>query len=100
MLLIQAGRRLARDVRELPSATIVGFGVMALAGVMEVLFYLAAGTMAGHDHGGFAPEKGAHLLGIIGMVLTLAGVVIEGARRPTRRLSAHTTGGLDPHAHR
>jgi hypothetical protein len=99
MLVIQAGNRLARDVRELPSLTVVGFGVIALAGVMEVLLYLAAGNLAGHLHGGFAPEHGAHLLGIIGMVLTLAGVIYDATRRPTRRSSA-TTGGLEPHAHR
>jgi hypothetical protein len=88
MLVIQAAKRLARDVRELPSVTVVGFGVMALAGVMAVLLHLAAGNQAGHLHGGFAPVQGAHLLGLIGMVLTLSGVVIEGARRPTRRASA------------
>jgi hypothetical protein len=88
MLVIQAVERLARDVRELPSVTVVGFGVLALAAVMEILLYLAAGTRAGHLHGGFAPEQGAHLLGLIGMVLTLSGVVFEGARRPTRRASA------------
>ena len=79
--------------------TVVGFGVMALAGVMEVLLYLAAGNQGGHLHGGFAPEQGAHLLGIIGMVLALAGVIHDAARRPTRRSSANS-GGLDPHAHR
>jgi hypothetical protein len=100
MLVIQAaGRRLARDLGELPSLTIVGFGVMALAAVMGVLLYLAAGTMPGHLHGGFAPERGAHLVGVIGMVLTLAGVLIERARRPIRRSSAKT-GGLESHAHR
>jgi hypothetical protein len=98
MLVIQAVRRLAADAKELPSLTVVGFGVMALAGVMEVLLYLAAGSQAVHSHGGFAPERGAHLLGITGMVLTLAGIFIE-ARRPIRRSSAKT-GGLDPHAHR
>ena len=99
MLVIEAGTRLARDVRELPSVTVVGFGVIALAGVMEVLLYLAAGAMAGHLHGGFAPEKGAHLLGIIGMVLVLAGVIRDAVRRPTRRSSAKS-GGLNPHAPR
>jgi hypothetical protein len=99
MLVIQAARRLAADAKELPSLTVVGFGVLALAGVMEVLLFLAAGTQTGHVHGGFAPERGAHLLGITGMVLALAGVVNEAVRRPTRRLSA-TTGGSDPHAHR
>jgi len=99
MLVIQAVRRLAADAKELPSLTVVGFGVMALAGVMEVLLYLAAGSATGHVHGGFAPERGAHLLGITGMVITLAGVVIEAARLSTRRSSA-TTGGLVPHAHR
>jgi hypothetical protein len=98
MLVIQAVRRLAADAKELPSLTVVGFGVMALAGVMEVLLYLAAGSQAVHSHGGFAPERGAHLLGITGMVLTLAGIFIE-ARRPIRRSSAKT-GGLDPHAYR
>ncbi|HKO33053.1 MAG TPA: hypothetical protein VJY85_04855 [Candidatus Limnocylindria bacterium] len=99
MLLIQVGNRLARDARALPSVTVVGFGVIALAGVMEVLLYLAAGDPAGHLHGGFAPERGAHLLSIIGMVLALAGVLHEAARQSTRRSSAKT-GGLNPHAHR
>jgi hypothetical protein len=99
MLVIQIGNRLARDFRELPSVTVVGLGVLALAAVMEVLLYLATGKPAGHLHGGFAPEQGAHLLGIIGMVLALAGVINDAARHPTRRSSAKT-GGLDPHAHR
>ncbi len=99
MLLIQAGNRLARDARELPSVTVVGFGVVALAGAMEVLLYLAAGHHGAHVHGGFAPEQGAHLLGLIGMVLALAGVIHDAVRRPTRRSSANS-GGLDPHAHR
>jgi len=99
MLLIQAGNRLARDARELPSVTVVGFGVIGVAGVMEVLLYLAAGHPGGHQHGGFAPEQGAHLLGIIGMVLTLAGVFDDAVRHPTRRPSA-MTGGLKPNAHR
>jgi hypothetical protein len=99
MLVIQAARRLAADAKELPSLTVVGFGVMALAGVMEVLLFLAAGTQGGHVHGGFTPERGAHLLGITGMVLTLAGIVNEAARRPTRRSSA-TSGGSETHAHR
>ena len=55
---------------------------------MEVLLYLAAGNPGGHPHGGWAPEQGAHLLGIIGMVLALAGVISEAARHPTRRSSA------------
>ena len=99
MLVIQAVRQLAVDAKELPSVTVVGFGVMALAGVLEVLLFLAAGSQAGHLHGGFAPERGAHLLGITGMVITLAGVVLEAARPPTRRTSAKT-GGLHSHAHR
>src|SRR6186997_2349982 len=99
MLLIQAGNRLARDARELPSVTVVGFGVIGLAGVMEALLYLAAGDPGGHQHGSFAPEQGAHLLGIIGMVLTLAGVINDAVRHPTRRSSA-MTGGPKPNAHR
>lgn len=98
MLVIQAVRRLAADAKELPSLTVVGFGLLALAGVMEVLLFLAAGSQAVHSHGGFAPERGAHLLGITGMVLTLAGVLNE-ARHPTRRSSA-TSGGSHPHANR
>ena len=52
---------------------------------MEVLLYLAAGNLAGHLHGGFAPEHGAHLLGVIGMVLTLAGVIHALAIQPAAR---------------
>ena len=99
MLVIQAVKRLAADAKELPSLTVVGFGVMALAGVMEVLLFLAAGSQTGHMHGGFAPERGAPLLGITGMVITLAGVVIEAARHPSRRSSAPLRGS-DSHAHR
>src|SRR5262245_34483173 len=99
MLVIHSAKRLAADAKELPSLTVVGFGVLALAGVMEILRYLAAGAATGHSHGGFAPERGAHRLGITGMVLTLAGIVNEAARRPTRRSSA-TSGGLKTHAHR
>ena len=45
-----------------------------------------AGAEAHHHEIGFSlQEHGAHLMGLIGMVVALAGVVIDGARRPRRK---------------
>jgi hypothetical protein len=76
---------------------LVGLALMAVAGVLDVVVHT---TGAGH-HGSTAAgsEHIAHLLGIAGMTLVLAGVVIHGARRH-RRPRAANHGGLDPNAPR
>ncbi len=71
---------------------------MVVDGVLDVAVHLMTDVHAGH-HGHFGPEHLAHLLGIAGMFLVLAGVVIDGARRQLRQRAARN-GGFDSHAHR
>src|SRR5688572_29913209 len=97
MLTLETARRLLGEIRDLPAASRAGLLVMVIAGVIDVLVHLASGDHGGH-HGSYA-EHAAHLLGVVGMVLVLAGVVIDGARRQLRRAAAKP-GGLDPNAHR
>lgn len=95
--MIEVPRGILRELRGLPAASRAGVALMVVAGAVDVVVHLVAGENAGHH--GFGPEHGAHLLGVVGMVLVLAGVVIHGARRQLRRAAAKP-GGLDPNAHR
>lgn len=85
------------EVRDLPLVSRIGLLLMVAAGSLDVIVHLASGDHAGHQ--GFGPEHAAQLIGVVGMVLVLAGVVIHGARRQFRRAAAKP-GGLDPNAHR
>lgn len=99
MLTIEVARQTAVEVRSLPAMSRAGLVVMAAALALDVAIHLASDGHAGHEHAG--PEQLAHLLGIVGMVLVLAGVVIHGVRRQLRRApGAAKPGGLDPNAHR
>ena len=98
MLTIEALRRAAADIRALPSVTRLGLAVMVVAGVPVVTLPLAGA--GGHHAGHAGAEHLAHLAAIVGMVLVLAGVVIDGARRQlARRRSGAVPGGLSD-AHR
>lgn len=76
---------------------LVGLGLIAAGGVLDVVMHL--GSMDHHVHEGFGSEHLAHLVGIAGMFVVLAGVVVHGARRQ-RRSRAANHGGLDRNAHR
>jgi hypothetical protein len=97
MLTIDIGKRLVLDAGASPALSRVGLLLMVAAGAFDVVVHLAAGEHAGHH--GFGLEHAAHLLGVVGMVLVLAGVVAYGACRQLRRV-AIKPGGLDPNAHR
>ena len=97
MLTIESMKPLVREVGALPVLSRLGLLVMFAAGAFDVLVHLTAGEHAGHH--GFGLEHAAHLLGVVGMVLVLTGVVIDGARRQLRRAAAKP-GGLDSNAHR
>ena len=97
MLTIELSRRVAREAAALPELSRVGLLLILVAGAIDVLLHLAAGEHAGHD--GSGSEHLAHLLGVVGMVLVLAGVLTDGARRQLRRPAAKP-GGVDPNAHR
>jgi len=76
---------------------LAGLLVMAVGGLLDVVIHLAQ-TAHAHD-ADVVSEHLAHLVGIAGMSLVLAGLVLHGARRH-RRPRAARTGGLDSHAHR
>ena len=94
MLAIQ---RQVKELRRIPLVSMLGLVVMVFAGVFDVVVHMLGSPHAGHHE--FGPEQLAHLLGIAGMVLILAGVVIDGARRQLRQRAARN-GGFDGHAHR
>jgi hypothetical protein len=95
MLTIERTRRLSHELSALPVLTRIGLALIVFAGAFDVAVHLAAGQHAGHT--GIAHV--AHLVGIAGMALVMAGVVIHGVRRQPRRAAAKP-GGLDPNAHR
>jgi len=97
MLTIESGKQLILEAGDFPVLSRIGLLLMVAAGAFDVVVHLAAGEHAGHHD--FGPEHAAHLVGVVGMVLVLAGVVVHGARRQLRRAAA-TRGGLDPNAHR
>jgi hypothetical protein len=84
--------------RRLPLAMILGLALMAIGGVLDVAIHLA--QVDHHVQAGFASEHAAHVVGIAGMTLVLAGVVTHGVRHTTRRRRAANQGGPDSHAHR
>jgi hypothetical protein len=97
MLTIEHGKRFVLEATAFPALSRVGLLLMLAAGAFDVLVHLVSGERAGHHGNGL--EHATHLLGVVGMVLVLAGVVIHGARRQLRRAAAKP-GGLDPNAHR
>ena len=95
MLMIERLNAVLAELGTLPAASRVGVVVIVIAGVTDVAVHLFGADPGAHDHG-FAAEHLAHLMGIAGMVLVLAGVIAHGARRHHRR----ATGGLDRNAPR
>ena len=84
-------------LRRLPPLILIGLLVMATGGVLDVVIHLGP---AGHgSHSSLATEHLAHMVGVAGMSLVLAGLVLHGARRH-RRPRADRHGGLDTNAHR
>jgi hypothetical protein len=84
-------------LRRLPPLMLIGLLVMATGGVLDVVIHLGP---PGHGaHSSLATEHLAHVVGVAGMSLVLAGLVLHGARRHLRpRADRH--GGLDTNAHR
>ena len=84
MLAIHRVRRLPRP----PLAILPGLVLMAAGGVLDVVVHLS--SVSHHADASFGGEHLAHLIGIAGMVLVLAGVVAHGARRHRRQRAAAT----------
>ena len=82
----------------MPPVSKLGLALMVFAGVLDVVVHVAGDGHTGHHHE-LGPEHLAHFLSIAGMVLVLAGVVTDGARRQLRRRAVRN-GGFDANAHR
>lgn len=77
----------------------VGLVLVVLSAVLDVIVTVAGGGHAGRH--GLLPEHTAHLIGLVGMVLVLAGVVGFGVRRHLdRRQRAAARSGGPSHAPR
>lgn len=80
------------------------FGLLViLAGLLLNALVILAVPSTGHQHhtGSGLTEHTAHLVAAVGMALTLAGVVIDGARRQLQRRRVPATSERSPsHAHR
>lgn len=85
-------------LRRLPLPMVIGLALMAAGGVLDLVIHL--GPVDHHAHGAVLSAHGAHVVGIAGMALVLASLVLHGARHHQRRASAATQGGPDSNAHR
>lgn len=78
MLTIETG---GRSLRALPALSRVGLAVLVFGGLADLVAHLGLPAEAAHGHGFSAAEVEAHLIVLVGMVLILLGVVIDGVRR-------------------
>ena len=90
MLSIDALREAARRLSNLPAVIAVGLLVIAIGLGLDGAVHLAA---AGDHATGFGPlEHAAHAVVVVGMALTLAGIVTDGVRA-TKKTAAGPTDG-------
>lgn len=80
----------------MPGLSHLGFFLMVVGLVVSIVMSLGA---APHQHAGHAAPLG-HLVALLGMALTLAGVVIDGARRQRIARRTRAAQGGSTHAHR
>jgi hypothetical protein len=63
-----------------PLLALIGVGVAILGLGLDTVVHLTAAEVHHHEIGFSWEEHGAHLVGLLGMVIALAGVVIDGVR--------------------
>ncbi len=86
-----------------PLVSILGMAVIGAGLVVDLVVHLTLPAVSHHHaHASFSlSEHAAHLVVMVGMALTLAGVVIDGARRHIQRRELPVpTERSDSHAHR
>jgi hypothetical protein len=64
-----------------PLLALVGVAIAITGLGLDTFVHLTAVEAHHHEIGFSLQEQGAHLVGLIGMVIALAGVVIDGVRR-------------------
>ena len=91
MLSIDALRDAVRQPVGIP--TVVAIGVLVIVIGVGVDFVVHAFVAHEHAEGGLDPsEHMAHLVVVVGMAITLAGVVADGVRRQVRSTSSSADG--------
>jgi hypothetical protein len=68
-----------------PLLALLGVAIALVGLGADAIVHLGAAEAHHHEIGFSLEEHGAHLVGLIGMTVALAGVVIDGARRPRRK---------------
>jgi len=87
MLSIDALREAVRQLSGIPN--VVAIGVLVIVIGVGVDLVVHAFVAHGHADAGFDPsEHMAHLVVVVGMAITLAGVVADGVRRQVRSTSS------------
>ena len=80
MLALQRAKEAVRVLETVPRLVVAGLLVMALGGGLDLVVHLAPAQE--HVQTGLHPQEHlAHLVGIVGMALIWAGVVLDGVRR-------------------
>jgi glutamate-1-semialdehyde aminotransferase len=89
-----AVHRIRADLRALPPVIRTGLAVVGFGGLADVVTHLSfAGP--GEPGGHTAAQLSAHAVAFAGMVLVLAGVVVDGARQSrARRRAERTSSGV------
>ena len=64
-----------------PLLALIGVGIAIFGLGLDTMVHLTAAEAHHHDIGFSLQEHGAHLVGLIGMVVALTGVVIDGVRQ-------------------
>ncbi len=78
-------RRFALELSQTPLGSKLGFVVIVLGLVIDVIAHITAGVE--HDHSGAtSSEVSGHLVVFVGMVIVLVGVIFDGLRQ--RRVAA------------
>ena len=86
-----------------PLLSLLGVAVIVAGVALDLVVHLALPADGDHHvHAGFSPsEHTAHLVVMLGMTLTLAGVVVDGVRRQLQRPDRPARIERSPsHAHR
>lgn len=86
MLVIESVRTRVAALGPVPALAVVGLLVIVAGGGLDLVVHLLPAH--DHSHDGFEPQEHmAHLVVVMGMTLTLAGVIADGVRRQFRRAS-------------
>jgi hypothetical protein len=82
-----------RKVRGLPAIIQVGLATMAFALLVDVIAHLEATAPTGQTHHHTSTELWAHVGVLVGMVLIIWGVIVDGVRQQRARRASATEHG-------